>query len=368
MAWEVPGLNIAATGQLAGNRVAGLFGDYQQGLQANDEQVVRGARRDLSSVPRGPNGEFDIQAASQQLLQAGDIKGAEALSMLALAQEDRKFRQAQFTQQGQVRQEETAYNRQRDQIGDQFRDRQLSIMGDRASGREVPSGYQANPETGGLMPIPGGPADKANQPPEREKPPTGFRYSAADPTRLEAIPGGPGEKIDAEVAARLGLTKSFLGQFDGIKGAVNKGELTGPVDGAMGAAGYGRPAELRRQIQSGVDALIRNLTGAGMSQSEAENYATRYAPGGADSAATVTSKLDQLKRELTSTAEVLGRGRGGSGFITDQGGAGGGQGAAPPQPQQSNENPSVGTRAQYEALPSGAVYLDTRDNTVKRKR
>ncbi|MFG1179010.1 hypothetical protein [Xanthobacter versatilis] len=144
--------------------------------------------------------------------------------------------------------------------------------------------------------------------------PAGYRWSA-DRTGLEAIPGGPGEKIDAAEAARLGLTKSFLEQLPGIKKSVEGGEATGLIEGPLGAAGYGRSAEIRRQVQSGVDALLRNLTGAGMSQTEAESYARRYALGWGDSQDTVLSKLKQLDRELRSTADVLGRGRGGAGFI-----------------------------------------------------
>lgn len=145
--------------------------------------------------------------------------------------------------------------------------------------------------------------------------PAGYRWSA-DRSTLEAIPGGPGEKIDAAEAARLGLTKSFLEQLPGIKKSVDSGEATGLIEGSLGAAGFGRAAEIRRQVQSGVDALLRNLTGAGMSQTEAENYAKRYAIGWGDSQDTVLSKLKQLDRELRSTADVLGRGRGGAGFIS----------------------------------------------------
>ena len=145
--------------------------------------------------------------------------------------------------------------------------------------------------------------------------PAGYRWSA-DRSTLEALPGGPGEKIDAAEAARLGLTKSFLEQLPGIKQSVQNGEATGLIEGSLGAAGFGRAAEIRRQVQSGVDALLRNLTGAGMSQTEAENYAKRYAIGWGDSQDTVLSKLQQLDRELRSTADVLGRGRGGAGFIS----------------------------------------------------
>lgn len=40
MAWEIPGLNLAASGQAAGNRVAGLFDDFQSGLLGSEALMV----------------------------------------------------------------------------------------------------------------------------------------------------------------------------------------------------------------------------------------------------------------------------------------------------------------------------------------
>jgi hypothetical protein len=93
---------------------------------------------------------------------------------------------------------------------------------------------------------------------------------------------------------------------------VKAGEATGPVDFLTGKMGWGKPGELHRRIASGAEALLRNLTGAGMSMSEASDYVDRYRPSIKDNAESLASKLTQLERELKSVMETVGRGRGGT--------------------------------------------------------
>lgn len=146
-----------------------------------------------------------------------------------------------------------------------------------------------------------------------EKLPSGFRWK--DPNKrelgVEPIPGGPGAQIPAELAARVGMADSFLGQFDKIREKVSKGEVTGVVDRFKAANTAGGENETFRQIQSGTDALLRMLTGAGMPEAEARSYVERYMPTYRDNAESATSKLDQLKRELESASSMAMRGRGG---------------------------------------------------------
>lgn len=148
--------------------------------------------------------------------------------------------------------------------------------------------------------------------------PTGFRWK--DPNNqqagVEPIPGGPGEQIPAESAARIGMADSFLGQFDDLKKKVGAGEVTGVIDRFKAGNSNGVENETYRQIQSGTDALQRMLTGAGMNLAEAEAYANRYLPTYKDNATSASSKLDQLKRELESTKKLVMRGRGGEGTTT----------------------------------------------------
>jgi hypothetical protein len=188
--------------------------------------------------------------------------------------------------------------------------------------RSVPAGFEPDPIKGGLRPIAGGPADPEylRGKPDKQNAPSGYVWNdPANPSAgMTAIPGGPGEKVDAEVAARLGLAKSFLSQLPEIKRKVDAGEATGLFDGAMGKAGIGAQGEIRRQIDSGAEALLRMLTGAGMNKEEAAEYTRRYKMAPLDSAKTLRSKLDQLEQELTSVGETVGKGRGG--WVPPQGG------------------------------------------------
>jgi hypothetical protein len=222
------------------------------------------------------------------------------------------------------------------------------------TGTRIPQGFKLS-ENGGLIPIPGGPSDPVykQQAAVRQNAPAGYRW--VDPQNpnagLEAIQGGPGEKITAEVAARLGLAKSFLGQLEdypdregkmqpGIRSRIQAGEVTGPIDGPMARLNIGKPGELRRQISSGAESLLRNLTGAGMNLQEAKNYVARYEPEWNDSAETLLSKVGQLERELKSTMEMVAKGRGGTGPTA-------------PVPPPASRGIS---KEQYDALPPGSSY------------
>lgn len=180
--------------------------------------------------------------------------------------------------------------------------------------RKPPSGFEKRPD-GTLAYIKGGPADPKylREKGEKNAAPSGYRWvDPEDPDKgLIAIPGGPGEKVDAEVAARLGLAKSFLAQLPDIRKRIVAGEVTGPIDALTAKIGIGGPGEIRRQVDSGAEALLRMLTGAGMNKDEAADYTRRYKVSPIDTVESLTSKMDQLERELNSVGETVGRGRGG---------------------------------------------------------
>lgn len=108
-----------------------------------------------------------------------------------------------------------------------------------------------------------------------------------------------GVSIPAEVGARIGLGEGFItDDLPGIKRDVAAGVATGPVDAAIGWAGYGRQGEIRRRVQVGLEALLRNLTGAGSPASELARYEAMYAPSMLDTPETLMSKLNGLEHDL----------------------------------------------------------------------
>lgn len=168
-----------------------------------------------------------------------------------------------------------------------------------------------NQQTGELRPFSG--------PQAKGKPPPGYEW-LADGT-LSAIPGGPATEMPAELAARLGMTENFLrgvkdgvgpnGQpVEGLRTKVDRGDVTGLWDVNVARyAGRGPQGEIYRQIESGVDALRRMLTGAGMPADEASDYVRRYMPTGRDDSVSMTSKLDALVSELGAMKASAERGR-----------------------------------------------------------
>lgn len=267
------------------------------------QQRVNDARKQAfgSLDPNSTDFATLAQAGAVNLLKSGDIQGGTTLLNLSQAaqrdQRDFAFRQTEA---------------QRAQAN---ADRSYGLQEKTLERRTVPEGFTQNPN-GGLQPIPGGPKDPnyLRTVTNKQNAPAGYAW--VDPNNpdagLKAIAGGPGEKIPAEVAARLGLAKSFLGQLPEIRKRVQAGELTGAIDGVLGRLNIGGAGELKRQISSGSEALLRNLTGAGMSIEEAKKYVARYEPEFNDSAETVMSKLAQLERELRSVNDVVSKGRGGS--------------------------------------------------------
>ncbi len=145
-----------------------------------------------------------------------------------------------------------------------------------------------------------------------EKLPSGFRWK--DPNQremgVEPIPGGPATQIPGELAARVGLSGDFLEQAPKLKERIKAGEVTGLIDVNRAQQGIGEQGEIYRQLQSGTDALMRLLTGAGMNETEARQYSERYLPTWRDTADSAATKLDNLVRELGATRDTAMRGRG----------------------------------------------------------
>jgi hypothetical protein len=161
-----------------------------------------------------------------------------------------------------------------------------------------------NQQTGELRPFAAGGQPTA-------KAPAGFEWIKNPEGQWEQapVPGGPATQIPAEQAARLAMADSFLGQAPALAENVKAGDVTGPWDHAKARMGVGNQGRIYAKIESGVDALRRGLTGAGMPAEEADDYARRYLPTSRDNAETAADKMAQLERELNSIRARAEQGR-----------------------------------------------------------
>lgn len=118
-------------------------------------------------------------------------------------------------------------------------------------------------------------------------------------------PGGTGiniQTVPAEVGARVALGDDFLSNMDEVRRSAAAGEMTGPVDFTSSVLmGRGSGGNAYRMLVQGSEALIRQLTGAGKSQSEAQSQAQQFLPTITDDAQTLTAKVDSLGRQLKAT-------------------------------------------------------------------
>ncbi|RIY03498.1 hypothetical protein D3218_01700 [Aureimonas flava] len=192
--------------------------------------------------------------------------------------------------------------------------RQFTKLGN--APKPASSGITIGPD--GTVQIGGGPKLPANFMPDPE-----------NPGAVKPIPGGPGEQLPAELAGRIAIADSFLGQAGALREQLAAGGATGLLDRFQaGNNASSDQAGIYRQLQSGADALQRLLTGAGMTESEAAIYAGRYLPGYTDSAESAVAKLDQMTREIENARAAALRGRGGIGADVTPNGANAPKGAA----------------------------------------
>lgn len=118
-------------------------------------------------------------------------------------------------------------------------------------------------------------------------------------------PGGAGisiQTVPSEVGARVALGDDFLSNIDEVRRSAKAGEMTGPVDFTTSVLmGRGKGGNANRLLIQGSESLVRQLTGAGKSQSEAQSQAQQFLPTITDDADTLANKVDGLERQLRAT-------------------------------------------------------------------
>lgn len=127
-----------------------------------------------------------------------------------------------------------------------------------------------------------------------------YRAATRDPAfreyqKEQKLAGAGVSQLPGEMGARIGLGDQFLTELPGIRNQVTRWTAG---ERAQFAAGMGKPAEVWRRMETGKEALIRQLTGAGMQLAEAQNQAARYQLRADDSPETIVSKIDGLERDL----------------------------------------------------------------------
>jgi hypothetical protein len=133
----------------------------------------------------------------------------------------------------------------------------------------------------------------------------------------EPIPGSAADKIGDEVAARIGIAKSFLSVLPQIRQRIDRGDvgIDNTANHAKALANLGTPGETARMMDDGAEALLRLLTGAGVNHDEAVRTAKMYRLTPQDTNAVIKSKMDALERHLYHIGAVLGQGRGGKNLL-----------------------------------------------------
>ena len=148
--------------------------------------------------------------------------------------------------------------------------------------------------------------------------PAQYRAARAAAIQKEMIAksGGPDpEKSLGESAGKLAVAEQYLANAPKIREAIKNEEMTGFLDRTMAVNRWGKQGAIQGQIESGVDALVHMMTGAGMSENEARRKVGRYEPGLWDDAKSLLSKHDQLVGELKHWRELAYRGKGAAGDL-----------------------------------------------------
>jgi hypothetical protein len=339
MAWNVPNFSLQGQPQVSGNWANGIMGVIDDNRAQKKASDILLARKQAQA--QGPN-------AAQYLLSMGDVQGAQAYSQMSDRDADNAFR-AQEAERAQ-KNADRAYGLQ------------AATASRGSSDWKMNDGVMYNERTGETKAQPIGAPGAAG----RGKPPAGYEW-LPDGT-LSAIVGGPATEMPAELAARMGMAEKFLGEAPKLREQVKAGKVTGIYD--VNKARYwgtGEQGGIYRGLESGVDALRRMLTGAGMPAEEAGDYVRRYMPTGRDNSDSLTSKFDGLVTELQSMKASAQKGRVPRGPNAPQE-------SPPPASTQETAAPSAPsapaqpkTTGEYHSLPPGTQYMAP-DGTIRTKR
>jgi hypothetical protein len=150
----------------------------------------------------------------------------------------------------------------------------------------------------------------SGKPLEGEKPPTGYRNIYDDVgniVRQEPIAGGPATQPSGESRQRAKLAESYLSYAPDLRKKITT--LFGPgsnegMNRTLLLAGRGEPGNLYLDMQSGIEAFERAMTGANMPPAETADYGARYRLSSFDDYPRMLAKFDRLGRDLKAISNI----------------------------------------------------------------
>lgn len=157
-----------------------------------------------------------------------------------------------------------------------------------------------------------------------QKSPSGFEADPNRPGGLKPIAGGPADKITADQAARVALMTNALNDMPKIREIYLGNEKTGKAPAfstwtGVAAGQYygslGDVGEAQRLMASGMEGVLRTLTGAAATKEEVARELSKYLPAPMDSIDTRSKKLDLFERNLRSIVEMSAHGMSGSDIL-----------------------------------------------------
>lgn len=290
----------ANAGQMVGGTLSGLLGDFATGQGWAEQNKIRGARQSLSDLGQTPDGGLDYGAASQRLLAAGDIKGAQALADLGLAQEDRAFRQMQYSQGQQTQADQRAYERSRDQVSDQRYQQDYKLRAQMAAAK----GYDVRPISNqdgstSLVRI-----DLSNgEITPMQTPPGTSAGGGTNPYATGKFNEGQGKA--ATYADRMAKSEAIISNIGDLNKGV-AGRVAGIAQNILPDTLFNQVASPERQQltqaqRDFINAVLRRESGAVISDQEFDNARRQYFPQPGDGPEVISQKA----QNRTTSIEAL---------------------------------------------------------------
>jgi hypothetical protein len=151
--------------------------------------------------------------------------------------------------------------------------------------------------------------------------------------------------VPSETGAKVALGELYQQNAPVVEAAVAAGDMTGPWDIiASQYLGRGPGADPYNKLLQGTEALVRQLTGAGMQLAEAKRNASQYEPSFFDTPETMADKLKNLSAALGATAAGATQGRQDIVIPGEE------------QPAAQSEIVEITTKEEHAKLPPGTRY------------